>query len=188
MKLTSLLLVAALLAGAAAACCSDTETVVELTLVDTIPVDFDDMAPGVAEVATVSLAPLTEASAYAEALPSLRCGALDAAASYVEIEDLEVDVGVIKLAYRVDVAPRGSASWTTLLSFDTAVSRGDRIYLNDGKITLGAGVDVIAATVLSPTPALDVQVVGSVLGQVSDLQVAVSLSQFFSSDASGCSN
>lgn len=168
-------------------CGDDPETIVELTVIETIPVDFDAMQGGVIEGATIDLDDLRDEPAYVEAVGSLRCGAVDAAASFIEVEALQVAAGATVLGYEVGVAPRGSGQFTRLATFLGSVTAGERVGLTDARFAVDpAGLQVISQVVLGASPALSVQVTASVPGGVDDLQVALSLAIDFSSRASGC--
>lgn len=168
-------------------CGDDPETIVELTVIETIPVDFDNMQGGVIEGATINLDDLRDEPAYVDAVGSLRCGTVDTAASFIEVEALQVAAGATVLGYEVGVAPRGSAQFTRLATFLGSVTGGDKVGLTDARFAVDpAGLQVISQVVLGASPALSVQVTASVPGGVDDLQVALSLAIDFSSQASGC--
>lgn len=170
-----------------AGCGDDPETITELTVIETIPVDFDNMSGGVVEGATIDLDDLREEPAYVEAVGSLRCGTVDTAASFIEIEALQVAAGATVLGYEVQVAPRGGGQFTRLATFLGSVTAGEKVGLTDARFAVDpAGLQVISQVVLGASPALSVQVTASVPGGVDDLQVALSLSIDFSSQAQGC--
>jgi len=172
---------------ASAAGCGDDATIVELTVIETIPVDFDDMQGGVSEGAIIDLDDLRDEPAYVEALPSLKCGSLNRATSFLEVEALQVGAGATVLNYEVGVAPRGGGQFTRLGTFSGSVTNGDKVLLSDSRVVLDpAGLQVVSQVVLGGEPAMSVQVAASVPGDLQDLQVAVSLSIDFSSDAKGC--
>jgi hypothetical protein len=167
--------------------CGDGETIVELTVVETIPVAFDDMQGGVTEGATIELSDLRNEPAYSDVAKNLRCGSLDKAKSFIEIEALDVGAGATVLAYEVGVGAKGTASYTKLATFGGSVTDGEKVFLDSAKVTLDpSGLAELSRVVLSATPALAVQVTASVPGNLDDLQVALSLSIGFSSDAKGC--
>jgi hypothetical protein len=181
MKLTPLLL---LLPFAA---CGDDTTIVELTVVETIPVAFDTMEGGVAESATVDLADLRDEPRYQEVVAKLRCGGLDAAASFLRVEGLDVGAGATVVDYQVEVATRGTTTFVPLIRFNGSVTEGDRVELTNNKVTIDTnGLQRIAQTVLSTTPALSVRVTATVPAALDDLQIAVSLAIFFSSESKAC--
>jgi hypothetical protein len=168
-------------------CGDDPETIVELTVIETIPVDFDDMQGGVAEGATVNLDDLREEPAYVESVASLRCASVDRAASFIEIEALQVAAGATVMSYQVGVAPRGGGQFTPLASFNGSVTPGEKVALSDARVAVdAAGLQLVSQVVLSGEPALSVEVTASVPGGVDDLLVALSLAIDFSSRATGC--
>jgi len=170
----------------APACGSDPETIVELRIIETIPVAFDDMAPAVPESATVSLTSLQQEPAYAEARPALRCGALSIADSNLHIEALDAPTGATLLRFEVDVGARG-ATLVRLAVLEGSVAEGERVALSDARVAVSpAGLQAIADVILGPVPALDVRVTGEVPGALDDLQVALSLVLDFSSVPGGC--
>lgn len=167
--------------------CGDDTTIVELTVIETIPVAFDTMEGGVAEVATVDLVDLRDEPRYADVVSQLRCGALDAETSSIRVEALDVGDGATVFDYQVEVATRGTSTFVPLLRFNGSITEGDRIDLTNGKVTLDpAGLQRISQTILSTTPSLSVRITGTVPAALDDLQVAVSLSLFFSSEQGGC--
>lgn len=167
--------------------CGDGETIVELTVVETIPVAFDDMQGGVTEGATIELNDLRNEPAYSDAVKNLRCASLDKAKSFIEIEALDVGAGATVLSYEVGVGAKGTATYTRLATFAGSVTDGEKVFLDSAKVTLdAAGLSELSRVVLSATPTLAVQVTASVPGNLDDLQVALSLSIGFSSDAKGC--
>ncbi|HRE87693.1 MAG TPA: hypothetical protein PK095_01020 [Myxococcota bacterium] len=183
----TLFALAALAALSPLAACGDDTTIVELTVIETIPVAFDTMEGGVAEVATVDLVDLRDEPRYADVVSQLRCGALDATASFLRVEALDVGAGATVVDYQVEVATRGTSTFVPLLRFNGSITEGDRIDLTNDKVTLDtAGLQRIAQTILSTTPSLSVRITGTVPAALDDLQIAVSLALFFSSEQSGC--
>lgn len=178
---------AALACVAALGACGDDTTIVELTVIETIPVDFDRMDGGVGEGAIIALDDLRDEPAYVEARPSLRCGTVNRSKSFIKVEALQVAAGATVLDYQVAVAPGGSESFAPLARFNGSVTNGDRIALTDPRVTFDpAGLGVVSRVVLSDAPALAVQVSATVPGALDKLQVAISLAIDFSSDAKGC--
>ena len=179
--------IAALSGLVASAGCGDDPTIVELTVIETIPVDFDDMQGGVSEGAIVELDDLRDEPAYVEAQPSLKCGSVNRVTSFLEIEALQVGAGATVLNYEVGIAPRGGGQFTRLATFAGSVTNGDKISLADGRVVIDpAGLQLVSQVVLGGEPAMSVQVAASVPGELQDLQVAVSLAIDFSSNAKGC--
>ncbi len=171
----------------ASACGDDPESIVELTVIETIPVAFETMEGGVAESAVVDLDDLRDEPAYAEAVARLKCGALNVAKSSVEVEALDVGAGATVVDYRVSVATRGTTDFQPLLTLNSSVVEGDKIPFDNGKVTIDPnGLQRIAQTILSTSPALSVQVSATVPGAIDDLQIAVKLALDFSSDAGDC--
>lgn len=169
------------------ACGDDPVTILDLTVVETVPVDFGAMKGSVPEAATVSLADLRDEPAYADHAADFACGALDAEASQLHVEALTVGPGATVLSYRVEVAPHGAGDFSLLARFNGSVVAGQKVPLSDPRVTLDpAGLARVASIVLGATPALDLQIVGEVPGDLERLQVAVSLALDFSSDAKGC--
>jgi len=167
--------------------CGDDPTIVELTVIETIPVDFDDMQGGISEGAIIELDDLRDEPAYVEALPSLKCGSVNRATSFLEVEALQVGAGATVLNYEVGVAPRGAGQFTRLATFTGSVTNGDKVSLGDSRVVIDpAGLAIVSQVVLGGAPALAVQVSASVPGELQDLQVAVSLAIDFSSVAKGC--
>lgn len=172
--------------GALGAGCGDDPTIVELTVIETIPVDFDDMSAGAVEGAVVDLDDLRDEPAYVEAQPSLKCAGLDRAASTMEVEALQVGAGATALTYEVQVAPRGG-SFTLLAQFNGSVALGDKVSLGDSRWAFDpAGLNALSQIVLGGQPQMSVQISAAVPGDLQDLQVAVSLAIDFSSDKGGC--
>lgn len=170
-----------------AACGDDGSTVVELTVIETIPVQFEQMDANVAEGTTVSLASLTEEPAFASSRADLACGSLDVAKSFLTIEALTSSAGATGLEYQVDVAPRGGVTYTPLAHFSGSVAQGDKVPMTDPKVTIDAdGLTQVNRVILGDNPSLDVRVTATVPGELANLQVAVSLALYFSSDKNGC--
>lgn len=187
MKPTPLARLTPLLALTLLGACGDDTTIVELTVIETIPVAFDTMEGGIAEVATVDLVDLRDEPRYADVVTQLRCGALDAATSSIRVEALDVGAGATVFDYQVEVATRGTSTFVPLLRFNGSITEGDRVDLTNNKVTLDpAGLQRISQTILSTTPSLSVRITGTVPAALDDLQVAVSLSLFFSSEQGGC--
>lgn len=181
MKLASLLLALPLLA------CGDGTTLYELEVIETIVVPFEAMEGGVLEVVDKDLDDLREDEKYEAFVKHLRCGAFDAEASFLKVERLAVGAGATMIDYRVDVATRGTTNYAPLARFNGSIAHGDRVDFTDNRVTLdSAGIQRIAQTVLSTTPALSVRVSATVPGALDDLQIAVSLGIFFSSDQGAC--
>lgn len=186
-RLTPLVALTGMAVMAPLGACGDDTTIVELTVIETIPVAFDTMEGGVAEIANVDLVDLRDEPRYADVVTQLRCGALDAASSFLRVEALDVGAGATVLDYQVEVATRGTSTFVPLLRFNGSITEGDRIDLTNNKVTLdAAGLQRISQTVLSTTPALSVRITGTVPAALDDLQVAVSLSLFFSSEQGDC--
>ena len=182
----SAMLVAAFMLSVGA-CANDPTTIIELTVTETIPVDFGQMSGGVAESASVSLADLRDEPDYADNAAAFRCGALDLDASSFTVTALLVGAGATVLTYTVDVAAAGAGSWTTLGSYTGSVTAGQDVSLGDPKFSLSpAGLAQIAQAVLSDQPVLAVRVGAQVPGDLNAMQIALSLSLAFSSDAKGC--
>lgn len=173
--------------GPMASGCGDDPTIVELTVVETVPVDFDDMQGGITEGATVELDDLRDEPAYVEAVASLECGTVNKATSFIEAEALQVGAGATVVDYQVGVAPKGSTSYVPLVRFNGSVTAGDKIALNDARVTIdAAGLAQVSQIVRSATPAMTLQVQATVPGELQDMQLALSLAIDFSSDAQGC--
>jgi len=179
---------ASALAGLAlVGCADDPTTIVELTVTETIPVDFGTMDAGVAESAAVALASLMQEPAYADNVDALRCGSIDVNASGLTVTQLQVGAGATVLTYTVEVAPAGTTSWTTLGVFTGSVTSGQRIALSDPSFVVDAnGAALVSQIVLSESPALGVQVRAEVPGALDALQISLALALDFSSQASGC--
>lgn len=170
-----------------AACGDDGSTIVELTVIETIPVQFEDLEANVPAGAVASLLSLTEEPAFTSSRADLRCGAVDVSKSSLTIEALTATAGAAALDYQVDVAPRGGVTFTPLAHFAGSVGQGDQVLFTDPKVTIDAdGLQQVSRVVLGDDPSLDVRVTASAQGEVAYLQVAVSLSLFFSSDKNGC--
>lgn len=167
--------------------CGDDPTIVELTVVETVPVDFDDMQGGITEGATIDLDDLRDEPAYVEAIASLECGTVNRATSFIEAEVLQVSAGATVVDYQVGVAPRGSASFVPLARFNGSITAGDKIALDDARVTVDpGGLTQVAQIARSATPAMSLQVQATVPGELQDLQLALSLAIDFSSDPKGC--
>ncbi len=176
-------LVGALGAVSLLGACGDDGTIVELRVIETVPVDFERMDGGVGEGASITLDDLRDEPAYVEARPSLKCGSVNQADSFIEIEALQVGAGATVLDYQVGVAPAGSQSFTPLATFSGSVTSGARVPLSAFN---PAGLALVSQVTLSAAPALEVQVTATVPGALDQLQVALSLVIDFSSDAKGC--
>jgi len=169
------------------ACGDDADPIVELTVLETIPVTFDTMEGGVAESAEVDLDDLRNEPRYDDVVAQLQCGALDVAASFIKVESLDVGAGATVVDYRVEVATRGSDNFVQLFQFNGSIVEGDRIGLDNSRITVNPdGLSRIAQTILSTTPSLSVRVIATVPAALDDLQIAVSLALDFSSQKNGC--
>lgn len=187
MKTSTTALLAALFCIAGSACGDDADPIVELTVLETIPVTFDAMEGGVAESAQVDLDDLRNEPRYADVVAQLVCGALDASASFIKVESLDVGAGATVVDYNVEVATRGSDNFVQLFRFNGSIVEGDRIGLDTSRITLSAdGLSRIAQTILSTTPSLSVRVTATVPAALDDLQIAVSLALDFSSQKNSC--
>jgi hypothetical protein len=186
MKLSSTLLALSptLVIGA----CGDApDPIVELTVIETIPVSFETMEGGVAESASVDLDDLRDEPAYADAVARLKCGALNVAKSSIEVEALDVGAGATVVDYRVSVATRGSTDFQPLVTFNSSVVEGDKVPFDNAKVAVDPlGLQKIAQTILSTSPALAVQVSATVPGALDDLQIAVKLALDFSSESGAC--
>ncbi len=170
-----------------AGCADDAETIVELTIVETIPVDFDDMAANQVEAAEIPLADLREETAYRDVAGDLRCAALNAEESFLRVETLNAPSGAAALSYEVSVRARGAIGWTKLVQYSGSVVNGQQIpFTTPGLLLLPSGLAEISRVALSSVPAMDVQVLARVGDQLVDLQVATGLALKFSSDAGGC--
>ena len=181
MKLAPLLLVLSLVA------CGDDTTIYELEVIETISMPPEKMVGGVASVSETDLDDLRTEEKYAAIVEHLRCGAFDAASSYLTVERLTVGAGATALDYQVAVAARGTSNYVPLARFSGSITNGDRIDFTNNRVTLdSAGIQRIAQTILSTTPALSVRISATVPGALDELQIAVSLSLFFSSDAGAC--
>ncbi|PKN58729.1 MAG: hypothetical protein CVU56_03995 [Deltaproteobacteria bacterium HGW-Deltaproteobacteria-14] len=169
------------------ACADDPTTIVELTVTETIPVDFGAMSGGVSESAAVTLADLRDESAYADNLAALRCSGLDLDGSGITVTQLSVGAGATVLTYSVEVSAAGPASWTQLATFNGSVISGQSVALSDPRFTVDpTGMGVLQGIILSPTPTLAVQVRAQVPGDLDAMQVALKLVQVFSSETNGC--
>lgn len=167
--------------------CGDDTTIIELTVIETIPVAFDTMEGGVAESATVDLDDLRNEPRYADVLAQLKCGALDASASSMKVEALDVGAGATVVDYRVEVATRGASNFVPLISFNGSITEGDVVPFTSNKVTIDPqGLQRIAQTILSTTPSLSVRVTATVPAALDDLQIAVSLALDFSSEGQSC--
>ena len=180
----------ALVAGAlAAACGDDGKTVVDLTVVETLPVDFDQMQGGVAEGADFQLDDLRDEPAYvaAQKAAPLKCVGVDLATSFIDIRALDVAAGATVLSYDVAIAPHGQTNFETLLSFNGSVSADEKIPMTSSKFVIDAsGLAALSSIALGGTPHLDVQITGEVPAGVNDLEVELSLAFKFAADANGC--
>lgn len=174
-------------ASALVACGDDPAPIVELTVVETIPVAFDTMEGGVTESATVDLDDLRNEPRYTNVVDRLKCGALNAKTSRLKVERLDVGAGATVIDYRIDVAVRGSDTFVRLMQYSGSITDGDTIAFDNSRVTLDpAGLNRIAQTVLSTTPSLSVRVTATVPAALDDLQIAASLALDFSSNAADC--
>ncbi len=170
-----------------AACGDDPQTIVDLKLVETIPVEFGAMDGGVAEGVVVPLGDLTLEPAWVEARDHLACVTVDRENSAITIDALDVGQFATPLTWSVGVGPRGATAFQPLATYSGAIAEGQRIRFADGSFQVQeAGVAAIAAQLLGASPALDVQIQGQVPGAIEDLVVTLSLALRFSSDPADC--
>lgn len=170
-----------------AACGDDPATIVDITVVETLPVAFDAMEGGVTQGAVVALDDLRDEAAYSDAAGSLRCAAVDARASQVEVEALQTAAGATAVDYVVAVAPHGQTDFVELARFAGSIGPSDVVALDDAKVTLnGAGLGLVSSTLLGSAPRLDVQITATVPAAVDHMQLALKLAIKLSSDKAGC--
>jgi hypothetical protein len=170
-----------------AACGDDPRTIVDLKLVETIPVEFGAMDGGVAEGVVVSLGDLTLEPAWVEARDHLVCVTVDRENSAITIDALDVGQFATPLTWSVGVGPRGTTSFQALASYSGAIAEGQRIRFADGSFQVQpAGLAAISGQLLGDAPALDLQIQGQVPGAIEDLVVTLSLALQFSSDPADC--
>jgi hypothetical protein len=175
---------AALLFGA---CGDDGGTLYDLTVIETVPVEFGAMDGGAPEAAVVPLADLTSEPAYVEARDSLRCVGVDLAESAIIVDALDVGQFATPLIYTVSAGTRGASSFRTVATFSGPIAEGQRIRFSDSSFQVDpAGVAFIEETLLGASPALDLEVRGEVPGRIDDLVVTLTLTLKFSSTASDC--
>jgi hypothetical protein len=169
------------------ACGDDGGTLYDLTIIETVPVEFGSMEPDIAEGAVVELGDLNTEPAYVEAREALRCATIDMNNSSILVEALDVGQFATPLVYNLGVAARGSKSFQPLATFSGPIAEGQRIrFADSGFQVVPAGVDFVARTLLSNTPALDLEVRGQVPTRIDDLVVKLTLTLKFSSTASDC--
>lgn len=172
--------------------CGDSgKTIVDLTVVETLPVDFFDMQGGVSEGASFQLADMREEPAYvaAQKAAPLKCVAIDLATSYLEVQTLDVAAGATVLSYDVAIAPHGRSDFETLVTFDGSVGAGEKIPLSSTKFAVDAsGLTLLAQTLLGTTPRIDVQITGEVPAGVDALKVQLSLALKFGAAANACAS
>lgn len=172
---------------AGAACGDDPETIIDLTVLETMPVAFDDMQGGVTEGAVVELDDLRDEDSYVAAQGKLRCASIDAKASSLNVEALEATAGATAIEYVVSVAAHGDTSFVELARFAGSVGPDESVALDSSKVTFSsAGISSLSQIVLGATPRLDVQITATVPADVSDLQLALKLAIQMSSDPKGC--
>ncbi|MCC6624377.1 MAG: hypothetical protein IT385_24210 [Deltaproteobacteria bacterium] len=183
----SLLSLACLSLAAVAACGDDPETIIDLTVIETMPVDFGAMQAGVLESAVFNLDDLRDEAAYQEAAGKLRCAGLDARASSLFVKDLVVGAGATTVDYRVGVRQRDSGAYTELVRFAGSITKGDEMTLDGAKFTLNPqGLQTLSQVVLGATPMLDVEVVASVPGGVDAMVLELELVTELSTQSKGC--
>ncbi|MFO0746037.1 MAG: hypothetical protein U1F43_10230 [Myxococcota bacterium] len=168
-------------------CGDDPATIIDLTVVETLPVQFDAMQGGVTEGAVVALGDLRDEPAYADAQTKLRCAAVDAKASSLTVEALDATAGATAVEYIVSVAPHGQTTFTELAHFSGSVGPNEVVTLDSSKFTLNAaGMSALSQVVLGASPELDVQMTATVPAALANMQLALKLSLQFSSDPKGC--
>jgi hypothetical protein len=170
-----------------AACGDEPRTIVDLKLVETIPVEFGAMEGGVAEGVVVSLGDLALEPAWVEARDHLACVTVDRENSAITIDALDVGQFATPLTWSVGVGPRGATAFQGLATYSGAIAEGQRIRFADGSFqVLEPGVALVASELLGDSPALDVQIQGQVPGAIEELVVTLSLALQFSSDPADC--
>lgn len=170
-----------------AACGDDAGTLYDLTVIETVPVEFGAMDGGAPEAAVVPLADLTSEPAYVEARESLRCVGVDLAESAIVVDALDVGQFATPFIYTVSAGSRGAANYRTLATFSGPIAEGQRIRFSDTSFQVDpAGVAFVEETLLGDTPALDLEVRGEVPGRIDDLVVTLTLTLKFSSTAGDC--
>jgi|GEM_PF-1472301 len=169
------------------ACGDDGGTLYDLTIIETVPVEFGAMDGGVVEGAVVSLGDLTTEPAYVEARDGLRCVGVDLGASVIVIDALDVGQFATPLIYNIGVAQRGGTTFQPLATFSGAIAEGQRIRFSDSGFTVNdAGTALIESVLLGNTPAMDLEVRAEVPGRLDDLVVRLTLSLKFSSVEANC--
>jgi len=180
-------LLTALVPLALAACGDDPETIIDITVIETMPVDFGQMQGGVLESAVIALDDLRDEPAYANAVGKLACAGVDAKASSLLVDQLVVAAGATTIDYRAGVRQKGSGAFTELFRFAGSITQGDRVTLDGSKITLSSqGLQALSSIVLGGTPALDIEVSATVPAGVDALVVELELVLDLSSQAKGC--
>lgn len=169
------------------ACGDDGGTLYDLTIIETVPVEFGAMDPDVAEGAIVELGDLNTEPAYVEARDALRCATVDLTNSAILVEALDVGQFATPLVYNLGVAARGSKSFQPLATFSGPIAEGQQIrFADSGFQVVAAGVDFVSRTLLSNSPSLDLEIRGQVPTRIDDLVVKLTLTLKFSSTASDC--
>ncbi len=180
--------IAALTAAAALAGCS-AETIVDVSVSQTVTVDFHAMAADEA-VLTEHGAVVFDLRAepdYVQFKDQLRCVGLDPFASTLEIVRLDAPGLESMLDFQLDIAPWPNGEWTPLATLtDIVVDRGV-VPFNDGAFTLWLeGLDVLDMVSLGDAPAYELRLSAQVPYSVDDLEVKLTLSLAFSSDSGAC--
>jgi hypothetical protein len=169
------------------ACGDDGGTLYDLTIIETVPVEFGSMDANVAEGAIVELGDLTTEPAWVEARDALRCATIDRANSAIAIEALDVGQFATTFAYSLGVAARGSKSFQPLATFSGPIAEAQRIRFADSGFQVDeAGVDFVSQTLLGNAPALDLEIRGQVPVGLDELVVKLTLTLKFSSTAADC--
>lgn len=173
--------------GLVGACGDDGGTLYDLTIIETVPVEFGAMDAGVVEGAVVSLGDLTTESAYVEAKAGLRCVGVDLGASVIVIDALDVGQFATPLKYDIGVAARGGAAFTPLATFSGPIAENQRIRFSDSGFTVhDTGRALIEDVLLGSSPALDLELRAEVPSRLDDLVVRLTLSLKFSSVDANC--
>jgi hypothetical protein len=174
--------------GVAAAACS-AETIVDLTVTQTVEIDFHEMTGNVPAqtLAGEIVFDLRAEPDFAELEDRLRCVGLDPYESVLHVSRLEAEGLESFLDFRVDIAPYPDGAWTPLADFASLVTDQSTRGFDDAgfKIYL-EGLDVLEAAAFDATPQYELRVSSKVPNDVLDLEVRLDLTVIFSSQAGAC--
>lgn len=172
---------------ALAACSS--ETVVDVSIHQTVTVDFHAMTAdeSVETEHGAIVFDLRGEADYVEFKEELRCVGLDPFASNLEILRLDAPGLESMLDLQIDIAPWPGGEWTGLARFtDIATDQGIVPFDDDAFVIYLEGLDILDMVGLDDAPSYELRLSAKVPYAIDDLEVRLSLALAFSSESGAC--